>query len=215
MKLTKQSVKELVLPPGKTDHTAWDDELPGFGVRLRHGADGVRKTYRIQYRVGSQQRSKHLDCAKVELEGARKVARQLFAKAHLGVDPGAERAKERAAAAAAKQTLGSVADRYLAIKQQALQRGEYSASSYEAAVRYFAVHWAPLRGRPFDAIKRPEVATRLQELTTQYGRSAAAKARTSWASSTNRCLRRRPRDLNQLQCHSRLALAPRRRNSKN
>jgi integrase len=177
MKLTKQSMADLVLPPGKIDHTAWDDELPGFGVRLRQGANGVRKTYRIQYRVGLQQRSKHLDVRKTGLEDARKVARQFFAKAHLGVDPGVEKAKARATAAAAKLTLAAVADRYLAVKQQALQRGEYSASSYEAAVRYFNVHWAPLRGRPIDGIKRPEVATRLQELTTEFGRSAAAKAR--------------------------------------
>jgi integrase len=177
MKLTKHSMAELDLPPGKTEHVEWDAELPGFGVRLRKGAHGVSKTFRIQYRVGTQQRSKHLDARKVKLEDARKVARQYFAQAHLGVDPAAEKAKARATAAAAKLTLASVADRYLAVKQQALQRGEYSESTFEAAVRYFAVHWAPLRGRPIDSIKRPEVATRLQELATEYGRSAAAKAR--------------------------------------
>ena len=41
------------------------------------------------------------------------------------------------------------------------------------------------------------------------------KESTSWASSTSRFLRRKLRDLNQIQCHSRLPLAPRRRNSKN
>jgi hypothetical protein len=57
-----------------------------LGVRLRQGANGIiRKTYRIQYRVGLQQRSKHLDVRRVKPEDARKVARQLFAKAHLGV----------------------------------------------------------------------------------------------------------------------------------
>jgi integrase len=177
MKLTKHSVAELILPPGKTEHVEWDDELPGFGLRLRKSKRGVSKTYRIQYRVGSQQRSKHLDIRKVKLEDARKVANKLFAQAHLGVDPAAEKAKARADAAAAKQTLASVSDRYLAVKQQALQRGAYSESTYEAAVRYFNVHWAPLRSRPIDSIKRPEVATRLQELTTEYGRSAAGKAR--------------------------------------
>jgi integrase len=177
VKLTKHSVAELLLPPGKIDHTAWDDELPGFGLRLRKSKGGVSKSYRIQYRVGSQQRSKHLDARKVKLEDARKVARQFFAQAHLGVDPAAEKAKERIAAAAAKLTLASIADRYLAVKRQALLAGTYSASTYEATVRYFNVHWAPLRGRPIDGIKRPEVAARLQELTAEYGRSAAGKAR--------------------------------------
>src|SRR5262249_5320013 len=108
---------------------------------------------------------------------ARKVANKLFAQGQLGIDPAAEKAKARAAAAAAKLTLASVADRYLAVKRHALMAGTYSESTYEAAVRYFHVLWAPLRGRPIDSIKRPEVATRLQELTIEYGRSAAGKAR--------------------------------------
>ena len=47
MKLTKHSVAELILPPGKTEHVEWDDELPGFGLRLRKSKRGVSKTYRI------------------------------------------------------------------------------------------------------------------------------------------------------------------------
>jgi integrase len=177
MKLTKHSVAELVLPPGKTEHVEWDDALPGFGLRLRKSKRGVSKTYRIQYRVGSHQRSKHLDVRKVKLEDARKVANKLFAQAHLGVDPAAEKAKARAVAAAAKLTLASVADQYLAVKQQALKAGAYSESAFEAAVRYFNVHWRPLRDQPIDSLKRADVAARLQELTREHGRSAAAKAR--------------------------------------
>jgi integrase len=177
MKLTKHSVAELVLPPGKTDHTEWDDELPGFGVRLRKSKDGLNKTFRIQFRVGLQQRSKHLDARKVKLDDARKVARHLFAQAHLGVDPAAEKAKARASAAATKLTLGAVADRYLAVKADAVKLGRFSQSTYTAAVRYFTMHWAPLRDRPIADIKRVEVAARLQELTAKHGRSAAGKSR--------------------------------------
>ncbi len=177
MKLTKHSVAELVLPPGKTEHVEWDNELPGFGVRLRKSKSGLSKTYRIQYRVGSQQRSKHLDARKVKLEDARKIANKLFAQAHLGVDPAGEKAKARAAVAAAKLTLASVSDQYLAVKQHALKAGAYSESAYEAAVRYFHVHWAPLGSQPIDSIRRADVAARLQELTREHGRSAAAKAR--------------------------------------
>jgi integrase len=177
MKLTKGSIPELKLPAGKNEFVFWDSELPGFGLRLRKGAHGISKTFRIQFRVGSQQRSKHLDVRKVGLDQARKVARQLFAQAHLGVDPAAEKAKARAATAQAKLTLGSVSDRYLAVKEQALKSGTYSASSLLAAERYFKMHWAPLRGRPLDDIKRIDVASILQELTIKNGRSASAKAR--------------------------------------
>ena len=34
MKLTVGNTPALELPPGKADHVFWDDEIPGFGVRL-------------------------------------------------------------------------------------------------------------------------------------------------------------------------------------
>ncbi len=174
MKLTQQTVAALTLPAGKAEHVEWDDALPGFGVRLRKGKHGLSKTYRVQYRVASQQRAKHLDARKVKLEDARKIARRLFAQAQLGVDLAAEKARAKAAA---QLTLGNVADRYLAVKRRAVEKGAFSASSLKAAVRYFTVFWEPLRRRPLDSIKRVEVAARVQELTAAYGRSASAKAR--------------------------------------
>jgi hypothetical protein len=177
VKLTKGSIAELKLPAGKDDFTFLDSELPGFGIRLRKGKHGVSKTWRIQFRVGVQQRSKSLDCRKVAPEDARKVARQLFAQAHLGIDAAAEKEKAQADAAKVKLTLGLVADRYLAVKERAVKDGTYSENSLAAAERYFRTHWAPLRDRPIDDIKRVEVAARLQDLITENGRVAAAKGR--------------------------------------
>jgi len=37
MKLTAGNVKTLIAPAGKDDVVIWDDDLPGFGVRLRGG----------------------------------------------------------------------------------------------------------------------------------------------------------------------------------
>ena len=63
MKFTKEALAALTLPPGKTDHIEWDEELPGFGVRLR----GRSKRWVVQYRVGTQQRRESLgDVRKVE-----------------------------------------------------------------------------------------------------------------------------------------------------
>jgi integrase len=177
MKPTKANVAALVLPPGKTDHTEWFDGMPGRGVRVRKTKHGVRKHYRIQLRVGTQQRSKQFDVGKVDLDDFLKIARKTFAQAHLGVDPAAEKIKARAAAASAKLTLASVSDRYLAVKRQALTSGTYSAGSLVAAERYFKIHWAPLRDRVLDNIARKDIAARVQELITDHGRSAAARAR--------------------------------------
>ncbi|MGZ3323846.1 MAG: integrase arm-type DNA-binding domain-containing protein, partial [Xanthobacteraceae bacterium] len=167
MRFTKASVAALQLPDGKRDHVEWDDELPGFGVRIRAGGS---RTWRIQYRFGSRQRSESLgDIRKVGLEDARKIARQRFAQVELGVDPSAQRS---ASAVAAALTLARAVERYLADKRDTLR-----PSTYKASERYFAVHWAPLRSHPIGAITRSVVAARLQEIIRAHGRTSAARAR--------------------------------------
>jgi integrase len=171
MKFTKNTLATLALPAGKVDHIEWDDELPGFGVRLR----GNARRWVVQYRVGGQQRRESLgDLRKVNLEDARRIARQRFAQVELGTDPAAERAHARAQAAAAGLTLAVVADRYLDAKRDRLR-----TSTYKQAERYFSVHWKPLHSRPIAALTRAEVAARLQELIKERGRRSAACARSS------------------------------------
>jgi integrase len=171
MKLTASSVAALTLPEGKADHVAWDDSLPGFGVRLR----GQGKYYIVQYRVGRQQRRESLgDVRKTTLDQARANARQLFARVVLGVDVGAERRAKREAASAVVLTLGDVAGRYLDAKRDVL-----SSSTYKSTERNLNVHFGPLNGRPIAEIKRQEIAARLQEIVKQFGRTAAARARST------------------------------------
>jgi len=127
----------------------------------------------VQYRVGAQQRRESLgDVRKVLLDDARKIARQRFAHAELGVDLAAERGKERAAVAAARLTLEKVADQYLGVKE-----GIVRSNTYKQAKLHFKVHWKPLASRPIQTIKRADIAARLHEITNEHGRTAAARAR--------------------------------------
>jgi integrase len=170
VKLNDRSAEAAVLPAGKTDHVFWDDALPGFGVRLRGDRKHCTKRWLAQYRVGAVQRRESLgDIRKIKIDAARKIARKLFAKAELGVDPAAERAKERFGTT----TLATIADRYLAGKRDVLR-----PTSYAAAVHNLNELWRPLRDRPLEAIKRADIALRLQELAQGHGRAAAARART-------------------------------------
>jgi integrase len=181
MKLNRAAIDKLPPPPnGKREYVAWDSDLPGLGVRVRK----TSKVWRIQYRVGRQQRSESLgDIRRISLESARGIARKRFAEVELGVDPGLARK-----AAAAKIALGAVVEKYLQAKQRVLR-----ASTYAGAVRYFAVHWGTLRDRPLDEIKRADIAMRLQELVELHGPSAAARARShlgacfSWAMREGLC----------------------------
>jgi integrase len=194
MRLTAEEVKGLTLSTNKVDEIFWDDDLPGFGVRLRgrHGGT-VTKRWCVQYRAtdGTQRRESLGDVRKVKIDDARKIARNRFAQVELGNDPGAERAKAKAKAAAAKLTLAIVADRYLDAKKDVRR-----ARTYNAANLHYTVHWKPLRHRPVDGdnkITRADVAARLQEITKEHGRHAAQAARRnlsalfSWAMREGLC----------------------------
>jgi integrase len=181
MKFTTDAITTLRAPARKQDHIEWDSALPGFGVRLR----GKSKFWIVQYRVGPQQRRESLgDVRKVKLDDARKIARHRFAQAELGIDPAAERAKARNAAAATKLTLANIAARYLEAKRDTLR-----SSTYTRAARYFTVLFAPLKDQPIDSIQRAAVAARLQDISKAHGRGAAHGARANLSALFNWAIR--------------------------
>lgn len=189
MELTDTIAAGFAPPTGKQEHFEWDDRLPGFGLRVRRLGTEVSRRWYVQYRVGRQQRRESLgDVRKIKLEAARKIARQRFAQVELGADPAADRAKAQAEANAVKLTVGAVADRYLKAK-----RGTLRPSSYNAADRYFALHWKPLRSMPISGVTRATVAALLQEMSAANGKVAAARARAnlsamfSWATREGLC----------------------------
>jgi integrase len=174
MKFSKHTAAGLSLPEGKREHFEWDDDLPGFGVRMRRGdANRTSSTWVVQGRLNGLTRRESLgDVRRITLDDARTAARKWFAKIELGVDPAAQRKDAKAKAAAIKLTLGAVADRYLDFKQ-----GTMRPSTYKAAKTYLTERWKPLRSRPIDSIKKADIAARLQELIKENGRTSAARAR--------------------------------------
>ena len=53
MKLTKVNISKVVVVPGKSETIAFDDDVPGFGLRVRAGGSA---TWIFQYQQGSKQR---------------------------------------------------------------------------------------------------------------------------------------------------------------
>ena len=81
------------------DRFEWDDKLTGFGQRDRNG----KRTWVVQYRLGSQQRRMRIGSAeKLSAAQAREAARKILAKVELGHDAAAEK---RDAREGAKHTL--------------------------------------------------------------------------------------------------------------
>ena len=171
MKLTAKTVAGIRLPAGKTDHIEWDDNLPGFGLRLRGSGDRPRKTWVAQYRAqGRTRRMKIGAVEKLSPDEARKAARKILAKVEVGHDPQAEKAVRRQQDG---HTLAAVVADYLNAKLPVVR-----PNTYRELVRYLTgPHFKPLHAQPLDQITRRDVAFRLTKITAENGSITAGRAR--------------------------------------
>src|SRR5215472_10997542 len=97
MKLDSKTVARLTLPPGKTDVIVFDNDLTGFGLRVRKATDGdIKRQWIIQYRHGGRQRRMLLGSAEVlSVEQARGAAKKALGAIALGQDPQGEKDDRR------------------------------------------------------------------------------------------------------------------------
>jgi integrase len=186
IRFTDAFVRRLALPAGKTDHIAWDPDLPGFGVRLRPG----KGSFVIQYRIGTEQRRKSLgDVRKITVEAARDIARKRFAQVELGIDPDAEEVKRRAEQEADARTFEKMVDQYLAAQAARLEDGTLRRNTYVSEERYLRRHCEPLHGKPVSKITFEEIACLIRMLVKEHGATSAARARGSLSSFFGWCMR--------------------------
>mgnify|MGYP000087111208 CR=1 FL=1 len=81
MKLNKTTVAKLSMPAGKSELIVFDEDMSGFGIRLRAGGSAV---WIAQYRVGAKQRRVTLGrLSTLDADAARKTAKKILAKADL------------------------------------------------------------------------------------------------------------------------------------
>src|SRR5262249_429662 len=145
----------------------FDDDVRGFGIRLRSGG---KRTWIAQYKFGGKQRRITLgDVRKLDADKARAVAKDRLAQVTLGGDPQADKARARAKAAV---PLGTVVETYLTTKQSVLR-----PKSFDETERYLRKYWRPLHGLPIHGIARDAVAARLTKIKANHGPIAANRAR--------------------------------------
>src|SRR5215831_12782862 len=148
MRLTTKNIAELKLPVGTADTVFWDDDIAGFGLRVRNGG---AKTWIYRYRIGKKQRSLTLGSAKaVPLALARANAGRLEARVRLGDDPALDKETARAAA---NEFVGALIDQYLDAR-----RNDWRLNSLREVKRHLLVHAKPLHGLPVAAVSQRAVA---------------------------------------------------------
>src|SRR5262245_44908003 len=154
VKLTAASIRTLKLPPGATDRVFFDEDVPGFGLRVR--ASGVH-TWMIQYAIAGRTRRKVLGLLTALDPGkARAIAKALLAQGRLGREPAGEKELGRAAAA---ETFGALLPGFLE-----RQRQRQKPRSYVETFRHLTVHAKPLHGLPIESITRRTIAGVLGKL---------------------------------------------------
>jgi integrase len=169
MKLTDKSTASLELPAGSTDQVWWDDDIAGFGIRLRAG--GTRN-WIYRYRKGSKQRSLILGSAKsVPLSVARKNASKLEAEVRLGGDPQGDRQK---AEVEADTTFGVLAAQYLTTK-----KSEWRPKTQKQNDRHLNKYAKPLHRLPITAVSQRDIANLLNTLAKDAGDVTANRVRAS------------------------------------
>jgi integrase len=169
MRFDTRTIAGLELPAGKTDHIEWDDDLGGFGVRLRAGG---RRSWIVQYHPNGRTRRITLGAIeKLTPIEAREAARKLLARIALGHDPQAEKEAKRAHSA---RTFRSAVEAYIAAKQPELRPVSHRISKlYLLDGDYFR----SLHAMGVNDVTHPDVAARLSAITRGHSAHTAAAAR--------------------------------------
>jgi integrase len=169
VKLTLKSAASIRLPAGKTDHVEFDDDIAGFGLRVREG--GAR-TWIYRYRVGKKQRSVTLGSAtSVPLALARANAGALEAKVRLGQDPALEKKTARAEAG---DTVGALINQYLDARAS-----DWRPNSLRQVRRHLLSYAKPLHNLSITAMSQRNVAVLLDAIAKNSGNVTANRLRAS------------------------------------
>jgi integrase len=148
MKLTVRNSASLSLLPGKRETIFWDDDVAGFGLRLREGGS---RTWIYRYRHGQFQRSMKLGNGNsVSLAVARKNASELEAQVRLGKDPAGQKA---IAKQESEYTFEVLAQRFLDAR-----RPELRPATVHEYGRHLRRDAKSLHGLPITAVMQADIA---------------------------------------------------------
>jgi integrase len=166
MKLTKRTVDAL--KPGQADAVVFDDDLSGFGIRVKPSG---AKSWLIQYRNQHGRSRRHTLGAVTKLtpDQARKKAIKLFATIVDGADPAAERGAARNAL-----TVAQLCDEYLNVRRVAGRHGPAVKASTLAIDKIrIESHVKPLLGScPVVSLTRSDMERFMHDVIA--GKTAAA-----------------------------------------
>src|SRR4051812_48224130 len=160
-KLT-QNLVERTKHSGTEPLLLWDERLTGFGLAAY--ASGTKR-YIIQFRVKGSRRSRRMvigSAARLDLEVARKRAKELLGRVDLGGDPLAEQLRV--------STFRALADSYFAREASKIRTANVRKSILERLV------FPAIGNMAVENIKRSDIIRMLDKVEDENGPGAADSA---------------------------------------
>jgi integrase len=168
MKLNATTIKTLKLKSGETERDFWDEELTGFGVRVREGS----RKFMFRYRIGEARRRMSLGPATAEtVTRMRKIAADLLARVQLGEDPSLTR---EVAHKNADLTFGSLVEKYLTMKNE---EGGWSDGWARRTDVFLNDYSAGLHKLPVQSVTQDVIANALNDAARGHGEVTANRYR--------------------------------------
>jgi integrase len=170
MKLTAQTIAKLEsqMPAGKIDFVFFDDDVQGFGIRLRKGSKAISYTFIFQYSWhGNDRRMRVGKYPALSPQAARDIARGWYGAACQKRDI----AREMQAAQIDHDSFGQTVALYLADKKADIEKGDYSERTYVEAARYLNEYAKRLHSRPLANISRADIADLLDKVEAESGKA--------------------------------------------
>jgi integrase len=178
MKLTAAIVRSAGIPPGKSEAIFFDDDVPGFGLRIREAGS---RSFVFQYKLGTKQRRMALGTATaLNFAATRKTAEQLYARVKLGQDPASDKNQAQKQAA---ETFIVAAEQFLKAREPKLRKRTLSEMK-----RHLTQHAKPLHELQLAKITRRDIAAVIVAVTNNKSPLTGNRVRTSLSTFFAWCL---------------------------
>lgn len=174
MKLTASNVRTLTVPPGKSEAVFFDDDVSGFGVRVKaSGARSFVMCWKMKNASGAfEHRRVTIGSVRdTDFSKAKDRAKDIKANVRLGADPANE---IKTAKLDAAQTFEANARPFLDAV-----RASYRPRTYYDLERHLTIYAASLAKKPVARITRHDIAAVLQTVTEDNGAVTANRVRSS------------------------------------
>jgi integrase len=169
MKLTAAIVRSAGIPPSKSEAIFFDDDVPGFGLRIREAGS---RSFVFQYKLGTKQRRMALGTATaLNFAATRKTAEQLYARVKLGQDPASDKSQAQKHAA---ETFIVAAKQFLKARELKLRKRTLAEMD-----RHITKHAKALHELQLAKITRRDIAAVIIAVTNSKSAVTGNRVRTS------------------------------------